>query len=228
MADNEADESLDLDKESQLFPQHDTEGSADNMDDGDNGNDEAAQAAAQQKPDEQSGGEPEQKAGQEPEPKPAVAPQEFDPAAIKVPEGVTADPALMQDFAGLVGEMNLSQEQAQALVDLQVKAMQAQENQFVELRRNWVEEIKADPKYGGERLESTLQDAAAVVKRFDESGEVMKTLTASGFGDNPAIIKMLANIRRRIADHEFVTASDKATGKQHLYDRLWPDQVAGK
>lgn len=132
----------------------------------DNGNGEAAQAAAQQEPDEQSGGEAEQKAGQEPEPKPAQAPQEFDPTAIKVPDGVTADPALMQDFGKLVGEMNLSQDQAQALVDLQVKALQAQENQFVELRRNWVEEIKADPKYGGERLESTLQDATAVMRRF--------------------------------------------------------------
>lgn len=220
------DESLDLDKESRLFPQSDTEGSADNMDD--NGNGEAEQAAAQQKPVEQSGGEAEQKAGQEPEPKPAAAPQEFDPTAIKVPEGVTADPALMQDFGKLVGELNLSQDQAQALVDLQVKALQAQENQFVELRKSWVEEIKADPKYGGERLESTLQDATAVMRRFDESGEVLKTLQVSGFGDNPGIIKMLANIKRAISDDEFVTASDKATEKQHLYDRLWPDEVAGK
>ena len=224
MADNESND-IDLDKESQLFPQNNTEGDAGTID---NGNDEAAQAAAQQKPDEQSGGEPEQKAGQEPEPKPAVAPQEFDPAAIKVPDGVTADPALMQDFAGLVGEMNLSQDQAQQLVDLQVKTLQAQEAQFMEMRRTWVEELKADPEYGGKRFDATVNDAQAVMRRFDTSGEVLKTLNGTGFGDNPAIIKMLANIKRVISEDEFVAADSKATEKKHLYDDLWPDEVMGE
>ncbi len=225
-------EKIDLDKESQLFPQNNTEGSADDSDDTG-----ATDQKLGQGPDKQGQPATDDKAGQAPtqepkigegeEKKDAEAPPAFDPAALKVPDGLTTDKALVQDFGKLVNDMKLSQEQAQELVDLQVKALQAQEAQFLEVRETWVNELKNDPKYGGEHFNATVQDAGAVIARFDDSGEVLNTLVASGFGDNPAIIKMLANIRRAIGDHEFVSVAEKATNKKSLNERLWPDEVMG-
>lgn len=219
-----ADENLDMDKESQLFPQNDTEGS-EGTDDNGKGQEEEQAPGRETAQDEQKPG---QESEPESEPKPAQEPQEFDPAALKVPDGMLTDPALVHDFGKLAGEMNLSQAQAQQLVDLQVKTLQAQESQYLQLRNSWVEEIKADSKYGGERLESTLQDAGAVLRRFDPGGEVTKTLKTTGFGDNPGIIRMLADIKRVISDDEFVSSTGKATEKKSLNDRLWPDEVMGE
>lgn len=225
MADNESND-IDLDKESQLFPQNNTEGDAGTID---NGKGQEAEQAAEQEPEQpESGKDTEQESEQESERKPAQAPKEFDPAALNVPEGMTVDQPLVEEFGKLVGELNLDQEQAQQLVDLQVKTLQAQEAQFMEMRRTWVEELKADPEYGGKRFDATVNDAQAVMRRFDTSGEVLKTLNGTGFGDNPAIIKMLANIKRVISEDEFVAASEKATEKKHLYERLWPDEVMGE
>ena len=225
MADNESND-IDLDKESQLFPQNNTEGDAG---EGDNGKGQEAEQTAEQKSEQpESGKDTEQESEQESERKPAQAPKEFDPAALNVPEGMTVDQPLVEEFGKLVGELNLDQEQAQQLVDLQVKTLQAQEAQFMEMRRTWVEELKADTEYGGKRFDATVNDAQAVMRRFDTSGEVLKTLNGTGFGDNPAIIKMLANIKRVISEDEFVAADSKATEKKHLYDDLWPDEVMGE
>lgn len=219
MADNE---NFDPDKDSQLFPQNNTEGSADDdkAEIQDQGPDDA-------KKTEDGDGSKNEAADKEPGPKPADAPAEFDPAALKVPEGVTPDAELLNNFGELAGKMNLSQEQAQELVDLQVKAVQAQEAQHMEVRRQWVEELKADPEFGKTHFEGTVSDAQAVLRRFDDSGEVLQALQASGFGDNPAIIKMLARIKRSISDDEFITTSDKSSNKKSLNERLWPDEVMG-
>lgn len=224
-------EDFDLDKDSQLFPQNDTEGSADDSSDKaddpkpDSSNPDAGGGDA----DPELDGEPDkgETKGKESEPKPAEAPKEFDPTALTVPDGLVPDQELLQQFGDLAKDMNMSQEQAQELVDLQVKAIQAQEAQFVEMRRQWVDELKKDQEYGGTRFDATVSDAQAVMRRFDPSGEVLQVLQTSGFGDNPAVIKMLAKIRRSISDDEFVTTSEKATDKKSLNERLWPDEVMG-
>ncbi len=217
---------IDLDKESQLFqsPQNNTEGGESG---GDNGKEQETAQTPDQKP-AQPGGESDQESGEEQERKPAQVPQEFDPAALNVPAGIEVNQDLVQDFGKLVGEMNLSQEQAQQLVDLQIKTLQVQEERFAELRRTWVAELKADPEYGGKRFDATVSDALAVMRRFDPSGEVAKTLNGTGFGDNPAIVKMLANIKQAISEDEFVAANGKTTQEKHLYHRMWPDEVMGE
>lgn len=221
MADNE---NFDLDKDSQLFPQNNTEGSADGSkteekdpapkdigkpEDGDAPKGEAPKGDASDK---------------EADPKPAEAPVEFDPTALKVPEGVVPDAELLNSFGELVGKMNLSQEQAQELVDLQVKAVQAQEAQHTEVRRQWVEELKADPEFGKTRFDGTVSDAQAVLRRFDDSGEVLQALQASGFGDNPAVIKMLARIKRSISDDEFHVSGGSATREKGLAELMYGDK----
>ena len=224
-------EDFDLDKDSQLFPQNDTEGSAD---DGNNAaddpkNDPSNPDAGGGDADPKPGGEPDkgEAKGKESEPKPAEAPKEFDPTALTVPDGLVPDQELLQQFGDLAKDMNISQEQAQELVDLQVKAIKAQEDQFVEMRRQWVDELKKDQEYGGTRFDATVSDAQAVMRRFDPDGEVLQVLQTTGFGDNPAVIKMLAKIKRSISDDEFVTTSEKATDKKSLNERLWPDDVMG-
>ena len=217
MADSEI---FELDTESQQYPKHDTAGDEDHgffiRDDAEEFDADERQLGAQL--DAQAGAGA--SGGERME---AAPPSEFDPAALHVPEGLAVDHELVQDFGDLVGEMNLSQDQAQSLVDLQVKAMQAQESQLAEMRQSWRAELKNDPEYGWTRFEATLDDAKAVMRRFDKSGEVLTALTTTGFGDNPAIIKMLADIKRSISEDEFVNATEKPSGKRHLYDELWPE-----
>lgn len=234
-----SEEHSNIDQESQLFPQNNTGGNEgqNNEQAVDKANASPAAAAMAPAPaDQGTTAQAEQKnteagvqagadAAQGADPKAAAAP--FDPAALRIPSGFEVDPGVLNEFAGKIKDMNLTQAQAQELVDLQVKSGQAQVTQHNQIRQAWVEELRRDPEYGGAAFEGTVQDAQAVMRRFDADGQVLEMLANSGFGDNPAVIKMLANIKRSMSEDEFVTERGGNLPEKSLNERLWPDEVMG-
>ena len=229
------DQTMDIDATSQLFPQDNTTGNAA----------EGSRLFSQTYTEENAGAdyEPEMQdpvkysdgwidsaaanAAAENGPTPMRPPASFDVESLHMPPDITADKDLLNDFGNLAGEMNLSQEQAQKLVDLQVQNLRCQETRFKHMRNQWVEELRRDPEYGGQRFNATIKDAESVLQRFDTDGVVLQTLQATGFGDNPAVLKMLARIKQVISDDEFVSASGRAKNTKSLNEILWPDEVMG-
>jgi len=70
------------------------------------------------------GGSDEDKGEENKPDKPEGAPEKYE--AFKVPEGVTIDETAATEFGALAKELNLTQENAQKLVDYQIKFQQAQ------------------------------------------------------------------------------------------------------
>ncbi len=222
MADDVSKDTSNVDQDSQLFPQNNTGGNEDANDKTTEANKEAAPenpAPEDKTPEQDKDGQ----SDKEGEPKPAAAP--FDPAALSVPEGFEVDPGILAEFADKAKAMNLSQAQAQELVDLQIKVGRAQMEQHVQVRQSWVAELKADPEFGGTKFDSTVEDARAVMRRFDKDGKVLEMLSSSGAGDNPHIIKMLANIKRSISEDQFVDERGGNTSEKSLTERMWPDPL---
>lgn len=212
----------DIAESSQLFPQNNTKGNegwqrVDNMSDAE---ESAPDFAREDAPDFGPG------ADRENTDREGMADAAFDPADLEVPEGFTVDPAVLDEFADKIRDMGLSQAQAQELVDLQVRTGQAQLAEHARIREAWVSELKVDPEYGGAAFERTVRDARTVMRRFDADGQVLDVLVNSGFGDNPAIIKMLARIKRSMSEDQFV--SERGGGRlpeKSLAERLWPDPL---
>ena len=222
MADDVNKDTSDVDLDSQLFPQNNTGGNEDSKDTAAEADKDAAPkdpAPEDKTPEHGKENQPDK----EGEPKPAEA--TFDTAALNIPEGFEVDPGILAEFTDKAKTMNLSQAQAQELVDLQIKVGRAQMEQHIQARQAWVAELKADPEFGGTKFDATVEDARAVMRRFDKDGKVLEMLNDSGAGDNPYIIKMLANIKRSMSEDQFVDERGGNTSEKSLTERLWPDPL---
>jgi len=136
-------------------------------------------------------------------------------AEFTVPEGISLNQDMLGKFSALAKETNLTQESAQKLVDLAVEhtnqLAQSQQEAFMDLRENWVNEIKADKEFGGAKFKDTLEQANRALKRFGSS-ELIKFLN-QGWGDNPELVKAFARI-------------DRATSEDKVEDGTPPKQTA--
>jgi len=133
---------------------------------------------------------------------------------FKMEEGFTFDELSGKKFAELAKANKLSQEKAQAFVDLateHVKSMIAkQQDEYSKIRDEWVKEIEGDPEFGGNKFDETMSRAKRTLKNFtplDAEGkpkfDILGALVTTGLSDNPAMIKFLAYI-------------DKATGEDKI------------
>lgn len=131
--------------------------------------------------------------------KAALPPDKYE---FKMPEGVTLDEGMAAQFDPIARKLNLSNEQAQELVDLYA-AQRSQDAQAFQAKQaeqinGWKQSVLADKEIGGDNLKPSLASAQSVLKRFvpndDEFKSLMGDLDSSGFGNHPGIIKLLARI----------------------------------
>ncbi len=154
--------------------------------------------------------------------KPEGAPEKYD---FKLPEGVTLDPDAIAEFEPLARDLNLTQDAAQKLIDLECKRMQAiQKAQFDSWQstlKGWVSDIKADPEFGGAKMPQTLKEAQSVVKKYGSEG-LMEVLNVSGLGNHPEVIKTLAKIGRAMSEDKIINGGTAAAPRD-LAKVLFPD-----
>jgi len=153
------------------------------------------QAAPEAKPDEQ----------------PATAePVNYDD--LQAPEGAQFNPESLGEFKALATEMKLPKEQAQKLADLGVKAIQRQQEQFMQAiaaeHARWAEASRTDPEYGGDKLDESLGLANRALSEF-ASPEMLKLLTENKLGNHPEIIRTFVRVGRAISEDRLVTGATK-------------------
>ena len=146
----------------------------------------------------------------------AAAPESYEPFAIPEELGASDDPRVQEmtrEAGELFRSMNLTQAQAQQLVDLHVKnlkpwlgAVDAAEALEQDLKRRvaeWEGQIKAHPEFGGARLDESLTVARRAVAKL--GGEpLMKALDETGAGVHPEIFAALVRAGRMFAEDSFV------------------------
>lgn len=155
--------------------------------------------------------------GDKPIDAPGEAPKEGDgqPQAVEyqpftVAEGYEALPesadTWVKEFAK---ENGLKQDAAQKLVDKYFSINGEFASEHEQTRAAWVNETKADPDFGGEKLPATLGRVNDVIRQYGGSEEqrakMLADFNASGLGDNPHLIRLLNNIA-------LATANDSIAG----------------
>lgn len=146
--------------------------------------------------------------------------------SITVPEGLEIPDELGQSFLEIVNNSDLTaQERAQGLIDLQAQAAQAASErvseQVQEARKQWVEDTKALPDIGGDKLDESLGQIGNLLKLHDtDDGEFRQILDDSGLGDHPAVVKFLHKIA--VAHSEGSPVSGKPSGQPRSQaDRIY-------
>jgi len=131
---------------------------------------------------------------------PPPAPIKYE--AFKVPDGVTLDQERIGKFAEIAGPAQVNQDVAQNLLNLHVEEIQRVQQAAVDNQRKvWntyidtiTNELRKDPELGGNRLETSLSMAKAVVEEYlpaNEAAEYLALLSHNGMGNHRLQVKLL-------------------------------------
>lgn len=146
---------------------------------------------------------------------PEGAPESYED--FKAPEGLKYDDQVMDAFKEVAKETNLSQAQAQNLLDKVAPVIaQRQMAQIVEVSKQWAERSQADKELSADWNRS-MADIARVRDRFakNEDGSVdpdIAEFMSTPIGNHPGLLKLLARAGRAFGEADFPrgsTASEK-------------------
>lgn len=155
--------------------------------------------------------------------KPAGAPEAYEDFTL--PEGVSLEPTLLEEFKGAAKELNLPQEAAQRVVDIAAKIPglfeQAQAQQVASIQQGWLDQAKADPEIGGANLKGALADAKRGLDALASPG-LSEVLSAFGLAKHPEVIRGFAKLGKLVAEDKFVGGGDPASEKPDAANKLYP------
>lgn len=129
-----------------------------------------------------------------------------------MPEGVSVDAPLMDGFKSLAKELNLSQEAAQKLVNLQAEATKRSVDEnakaWEQAQEKWKAEVKADKEIGGADFDKNIGVAKKGLKLFGNEAFI-DMLESTGVGNHPEMVKFLHRVGKAIKED-----GAPVTGKQ--------------
>ncbi|MDC4196942.1 peptidase [Enterobacter cloacae complex sp. RIVM_C039474] len=146
----------------------------------------------------------------EKEQKPEGAPEKYE---FKAGEGVELDTAALEQFEPIARELNLTNEQAQKMVDLYgTKIMpmvqQQQAEAWQKTTEQWAADVKADKEIGGDKLTANLSAAQRALDLF--GGPVLKEyLNTTGLGNHPELVKTFVKIGKAMSEDGMVDGSNQ-------------------
>jgi len=168
------------------------------------------------------------KQGEQSQEKPQGAPETYE--TFKLPEGVKLDDAVVSEIQGLAKDLNLTQEQAQKLVDREAAHAQGFEQKFVDRQKadlekfstDWTGQSKADKEFGGDALQANLGIARKAMDKF-ASPMLQQVLKESGLGNNPEVIRLFYRVGKTISEDTFVQAPKGSTPVLDAAKQLYPN-----
>ena len=185
--------------------------------------DKTAETTAETKPEEK------------PEPR---APSEY--AEFTKPEGAEFDETAMSEFKSFAKEQDLTQEQAQRILEFgnaKIKAMtEAPYKLWAKTQADWQAEVKADAEIGGTKFEQSIKDAAGVfvpgesnpfVKNAEEAKALREALNMTGAGNNPAMVKLFVKMGKLLAEPGGLTGNPRKGGTEQILDTMYPTMSEG-
>lgn len=162
----------------------------------------------------------------EPDKAAAGAPETY--ADFTYPEGIEKDGALETKFREWAKAKNLSQEDAQAALNLgmeNIKAINAaQETAFKTVTEGWLTEAKTDKDIGGEAFDANVAIGMKAIERFgNEKFEAM--LDDTGVGNHPEMIRFLKGVGDQLTEGTLHPANKGVEAQKSLADRIFTSQA---
>lgn len=142
--------------------------------------------------------------------KPEVkAPEKYE---FKMPEGMALDAKAVEAFEPIARELDLTQEQAQKLVDLQAASVKQQVEAWQGTIKGWADAARADKEIGGANLDASLNAGKAFLKAYG-TPELSKVLDDYGIGNHPEVIRAFAKAGMAMSEDKFHTSNSTPGAK---------------
>ncbi len=139
-------------------------------------------------------------------------------------EGVELDTEALKDFEPVARDLNLTNEQAQKLVDAYPKILagvqQRQAEAWQKQTEGWAETVKADKEIGGDKLTANLSAAQRALEQFGDP-ELKEYLDSTGLGNHPALVKAFIKVGKAMSEDKVVTGGHESGGSD-LISAFYP------
>ncbi len=149
---------------------------------------------------------------------------------FKLPEGMEADKEALGTFQKVAQELDLSQGQAQKLVDFQAKFMSdfvsKQAKAWNDQTANWLKEAKADKEIGGANFQAKVEKGKAAITKFG-SGKFTQLLDTYGLGNHPEVIRFMSKVGEELGEDTITTDGKPAGEAKSRAERLFPNHPRG-
>ena len=137
------------------------------------------------------------------------APEKYE---FKAGEGVELDTEALKDFEPVARDLNLTNEQAQKLVDAYPKILagvqQRQAEAWQAQTEQWAADVKADKEIGGDKLTANLSAAQRALDQFG-TPELKEYLEGTGLGNHPELVKAFIKIGKAMSEDGMVDGSNQ-------------------
>ncbi|MEG5448898.1 peptidase [Enterobacter kobei] len=138
------------------------------------------------------------------------APEKYE---FKAGEGQELDTAALEQFEPIARELNLSNEQAQKMVDLYgtkilPMVQQHQAETWQKTTEQWAADVKADKEIGGDKLTANLSAAQRALDQFG-TPELKEYLEGTGLGNHPELVKAFIKIGKAMSEDGMVDGSNQ-------------------
>jgi hypothetical protein len=138
----------------------------------------------------------------------------FDPDKLTLPEGFEKDERFGQ-FSEWAKEAGINQPQAEKLMGLYTDAVKQISEQTTkvwnETNEAWVNEVKADSELGGANLANVKQTISKLLDNSELTDpKFREALNFTGAGNNPAVIRTLYRVAKRLTEGASVQGSPPA------------------
>lgn len=142
------------------------------------------------------------------------APEQYED--FSAPEGTAFDPETISEFGDVARDLDLSQDQAQSVLDRMAPVMhQRQQAQLQAISEQWQTEALADTEIGGDGHDEYM---AVANKGFDGlDSEFQKLLKDSGFGNNKHMIKLLHERGEALSEDDIITGGSGNSGQRKSF-----------
>lgn len=140
--------------------------------------------------------------------------------AFAVPEGYTLDTEVATEAGKIFKEMNLTQDQAQKLVDFYVGKTTESANEpykvWNDMQEKWVREVKADPVLGPRlnEVKTTISRAIDGLGDPKLAQEFRAAMDYTGAGNNPAFIKAFWKLSSMVTEGRHVSGNGPSPAAQ--------------
>ncbi|HHV7345781.1 TPA: peptidase [Enterobacter ludwigii] len=139
-------------------------------------------------------------------------------------EGVELDTEALKDFEPVARDLNLTNEQAQKLVDAYPKILagvqQRQAEAWQKTTEQWAADVKADKEIGGDKLTANLSAAQRALEQFGDP-ELKEYLDSTGLGNHPALVKAFIKVGKAMSEDKVVTGGHESGGSD-LISAFYP------
>lgn len=161
-----------------------------------------------EKPEESKAPDDGKQEGKKDDDKPEGAPEKYEFTAA---EGVDLDTEALKDFEPVARELNLTNEQAQKLVDAYPKILagvqQRQAEAWQAQTEEWAATVKADKEIGGDKLTANLGVAQRALDTFG-TPELKEYLNGTGLGNHPELVKAFIKVGKAMSEDGMVTGKE--------------------